>query len=375
MTNHTLNSQVIKQAAAMIPQAKREARAFIKYAQTQPQPEEESLLSKLTNPSQYVKYLENIPAFKGLMDTASKKTTEFLTEGPAKQKVGEIIKSAIVPHMQEFLQQNKQKLPSYVSDNKLCVDDFLKTLDKNSILKMVVDAISKDSTLVASIVSITRPIFTSASKSANLNGRLKKEADLIDWVPLLLKLMGLGTGWYIGYFVVRFLWWFASSALWPLVKTVLVGIAGYYIYQSFTKSFGNFGSPKELQSMLPSFLQFGKQVATYDALEKLADTKNFQDLQKIVKESGKTQFKIPDNVQQELLITKDTKEFKTVLDKHKAELTEKVEETAGSNSGFEGLGSDSIWSKVFGLFGNYGSIFGIIIAALGALLVSQKMFA
>ena len=159
-----------------------------------------------------------------------------------------------------------------------------------------------------------------------------------------------------------------------MIKTVLLGVASYYTYQYFTKFFGNFGNPKELQSMLPSFLQSGKQVALYDALGHLADKKNFNDLQKIVKESGKTKYRIPDNVERELLATKDVKQFKKVLDKHKGELTQKVEEDVGSNSGFAGLGSDSIWSKIFGLFGDHNSIFGMIVSALAGLLFTKVMF-
>ena len=372
LKKQALNDRIIKQAVSMIPKVRKEAQLIRKaQAEQPPKEEEQSILSKITDP---LTYLQKLPAFQSLMDTASKKTTEFLTTGAAKQKVDEVIKTTIAPHIGEFLQQNKQKLPSYAANNKLFIDDFLKSLDKGAITQGVIDSIAKDNTLMTSIASLTRPIFSSASQSKSSSSHIHKKA----FVPILavglIALLEMGFSWFVRYMVMKFLWWFASNALWPMVKTVLVGIASYYVYQYFTKSFGNFGNPKELQSMLPSFLQFGKQVATYDALEQLADKKNFQDLQKIVKESGKTQYKIPDNVEQELLATKDVKQFKAVLDKHKTELTEKVQETAGSNSGLAGLGLDGIWSKIFGLFGDYNNIFGVVFAALGALLMTKVMF-
>lgn len=382
-TRQELDNMTTRQAVLMIPQARLAARRVISQAlsgaekSTSEKPTSEKPVEK-EEPSFILQQLKKNATFQQLMTTAQEKVKTFMLSSGPKEKIQKILEKTLTPHATTFLDQNKKKLPLYLSNPEQFVEDMMKTISKEELMKSTLDAVKGDSNLIASIASIARSIFESAVKSSKAsitsNGMQKKA-----FAPLLLAGgLELLLSWSLRLFVVHIVYTILSfvfvDILWPLTKGALVAIAGYLIYDKFTEYFGDWGDAKAARDTLPKAWKAGVNMATFNALSSLADEKSFEELQTIIKKQGATQYKLPTTIQKELEATKDKDQFKKVLEKHKSGLQGNIEAMVSSNPAFAGLDGDGILEKIFSLFGGQSSIFGIIFALLGSLLLGKMMF-
>ena len=377
-TRQELNSMTIRQAVSIIPQARIAARRII----SQAPPEMDSKITpekpaQKEEPSFILEQLKKSATFQQLKTAAQDKVKTFMLSSGPKEKIQNILEKTLVPQATTFLDQNKKKLPLYLSNPEQFVEDMMKTISKEELMKITLDAVKGDSNLLASIASIARSVFESAVKSSKAsitNSGMQKKA----FIPVVIAGLEILLSWGLRVFMVRVVYDILSfvfvDILWPIVKATLVVIAGYLIYDKFTEHFGNWGDAKAAKDTLPKAWKAGVSMATFNALSSLADEKSFDELQTIIKKQGTTQYKIPSTVQKELEVTRDKDQFKKVLEKHKSELQGNIEAMVSSNPAFAGLDGDGILEKIFSLFGGHSSIFGMIFAMLGSLLLGKMMF-